>query len=47
MWSKKVENHRECHYSEIHINAKIDFDIFLITLQLTTFRHREKPKTIL
>jgi hypothetical protein len=27
--------------------AKIDLDIFLITLQLTTLRYRGKPKTFL
>jgi hypothetical protein len=29
------------------MNAKIDFDIFLITLQLTTFKNRGKPRIII
>jgi hypothetical protein len=34
-------------YSEIHRNAKMEFDVFLIIFQFTTFKHHEKPKTIL
>jgi hypothetical protein len=42
-----MEKNCECYLSEMHMNAEIEYDIFSITLQLTTFRHRGKPKTIL
>jgi hypothetical protein len=45
--NKQVEKYCECHYNELHMNVKIEFDIFLIILQFTSLRHRGKPKTIL
>jgi hypothetical protein len=42
-----MEKYLECHYSQIHMNPKMEYDIFSIFLQLVTFGHCGKSKTIL